>query len=125
MKNLLVIRRPADKSDASVAVWLCGCVAVWLCGCICNCLSIFLCIVVTFLPRFHSDYLAFSATALSTRSTMIQMFSLMFISTELNCLLSLLALYLVHSVLKHARTRLTILTSSFLLQKQSQDKNSL
>ena len=60
-------------------------------------LAIFLCLVVTFRPRFHSDYLALSATALSKRSTMLQMFLL-------NCLPPLIC------VLKHIRTRLIILT---------------
>ena len=36
---------------------------VWLHTHICNWLAIFLCLVVTFQPRFHSDYLAPSATA--------------------------------------------------------------
>ena len=75
---------------------------VWLAGYICSGLSIFVCLVVTFRPRFHSDYLAPSATVLSERSTMVQMFSLI---NMLNCLPLLLAL----CVLKHVRTRLIIL----------------
>ena len=76
---------------------------VWLGTYICNWLSIwlaiFLCLVVTFRPRFHSDYLTPSATALSKRLTMVQMFLL-------NCLPSRIC------VLKHVRTRLIILTGS-------------
>ena len=53
---------------------------VWLGAHICNWLAIyvfiFLWLVVTFWPRFHSDYLAPSATALSKRSTIVKMFSL-------------------------------------------------
>ena len=65
-------------------------------------LSIFVCLVVTFRPRFHIDYLAPSATALLKRSTMVQMFSPI---NMLNYLPPLLAL----CVLKHVRTRIIIL----------------
>ena len=65
--------------------------------------AIFLCLVVTFRPRFHSDYLAPAATALSKKSAMVQMFPLINI---LNCLPPLIC------VLKHVPTRLTILTGS-------------
>ena len=60
---LLVGRHPADYSDATVALWL----YIYV-------VSIFVCFVVTFRSRFHSDYLAPSTTALSKRPTMIQMF---------------------------------------------------
>ena len=66
----------------------------WLAGY----LSIFLCLFATFRPRFRSDYLAPSATALSKRSTMVQMFSL---TNILNCLPPLIC------VIKHICTRLT------------------
>ena len=50
---------------------------LWLCGHIPMLVSIFLCLVVTFRSRFHSDYLAPpSVLALSKRSTMLQMFLL-------------------------------------------------
>ena len=58
---------------------------------------------MTFWLLFHSDYLTPSATALSKRSTMVQMFSLINI---LNCLPPLIF------VPKHICTRLTILTGS-------------
>ena len=66
---------------------------------ICNWLSGYISMSrVIFRPRFHSDYLAPSATALSKRLTMVQMFLL-------NCLPPPIC------VLKHARTRLIILTT--------------
>ena len=78
-------------------------ILVWLgTSYICNWLSGWLylfCLVVTFRPRFHNDYLAPSATALSKRLTMLQMFLL-------NCLPR--PLYVC--VLKDVRTRLIILT---------------
>ena len=78
-----------------------ACVAGWL-AIICNWLSIFVCLVITFRPHFHSDYLAPCATVLSKRSTMVQMFSLI---SMLNCLPPLLAL----CVFKHVPTRIIIL----------------
>ena len=70
--------------------------------------AIFLCLVVTFRPRSHSDYLAPSETALSKRSTMVHMFPLINI---LNCLSPPIC------VLKHVRTRLIILTGGKNNQK--------
>ena len=74
-------------------MWLGAYICIWL----------YFCLVVTFRPRFHSDYLVPSATALSKKSSMVQMFSLINI---LNCLPPLIC------VLKHLPTRLTILTGS-------------
>ena len=57
---------------------------VWLGSYICDYLSNYiLCLVVTFRPCFHSDYLAPSATALSKSPTTHAMFSLI---NALNCL---------------------------------------
>ena len=58
--------------------------------------------VVTFPPRFHSDYRAPSGTALSKRLTMVQLFPL---TNILNCLPPPIC------VLKHVHTRFIILTS--------------
>ena len=76
--ELFVGRSAADYSNATVAGWLHMHV--------CICLYFFL--VVTFRPRFHSNYLASSATALSKRSTMHTDVSL---RNTLNCLPSLAA----------------------------------
>ena len=62
------------------------------------------CLVARFRPRFNSVWSRPSATALSKRLTMVQMFS--HINT-LNCLPPPIHL----CVLKHVRTRLIILTS--------------
>ena len=53
---------------------------LWLCGYI---FSIFLCLVVTFRPDFHSDYLAPSATIPRQRSTTHSIFSLI---NTMNCI---------------------------------------
>ena len=77
---------------------------VWLSAHICNWLASYLSVYISMsLCPFHSDYLTLSTTALSKRSTMVQMFSLINI---LNCLPPLIF------VAKHICTRLTILTSS-------------
>ena len=81
-----------------LGTYICNWLSGWLAGWLTGWLAILLCLVVTFRPRFHSDYLAPSSTALSKRLTMVQMFLL-------NCLPPT-SIY----VLKHIRTRLIILT---------------
>ena len=90
-----LISRQARLPTKAMQLWLGTYICNWLSGW----LAIFLCLLVTFRPRFHSDYLAPSATALSKRLTMVQMFLL-------NCLPPPTSIY----VLKHIRTRLIILT---------------
>ena len=90
---LKLISRQARLPTKAMLVWLGTYIRNWLS----IWLAIFLCLVVTFRPRFHSDHLTPSATALSKRFTMVQMFLL-------NCLPPPIC------VLKHVRTRLIILT---------------
>ena len=85
----IVSRLPTKAMQVWLGTYMCNWLSGWL--------AIFLCLVVTFRPRFHSDYLALSATALSKRLTMVQM-------SLVNCLPPPIC------VLKHVRTRLIILT---------------
>ena len=73
------------------------CLGTYICNWLSGWLAGYISVSRRHLPTFHSDYLPPSATALSKRLTMVQMFLL-------NCLPP------PTSVLKHVRTRLIILT---------------